>query len=61
MTVKELIKVLLEFDLNSQVLVQYMKGDLYGSAWQDLEDFDKDDVIVKGNTVILDISDKGSF
>lgn len=58
MTVKELIKVLLEFDLNSQVLVQYMKCDLYGSAWQDLEDFDEDDVIVKGNTVILDISDK---
>lgn len=58
MTVKELIKVLLEFDLNSQVLVQYMKGDAYGSCWKDLEDFDKDDVIVKGNTVILDISDK---
>ena len=58
MTVKELIKVLLEFDLNSQVIVQYMKGDLYGSAWEDVEDFDKDDVIVKGNTVILDISDK---
>ena len=58
MTVKEQIKVLLEFDLNSQVIVQYMKGDLYGSAWEDVEDFDKDDVIVKGNTVILDISDK---
>ena len=58
MTVKVLIKVLLEFDLNSQVIVQYMKGDLYGSAWEDVEDFDKDDVIVKGNTVILDISDK---
>lgn len=58
MTVKELIKILLEFDLNSQVLVQYMKGDLYGSCWKDIEDFYKDDVIVKGNTVILDISDK---
>lgn len=58
MTVKELIKILLEFDLNSQVFVQYMNGDLYGSCWKDIEDFDKDDVIVKGNTVILDISDK---
>lgn len=58
MTIKELIKILLEFDLNSQVLVQYMNANAYGSCWKDLEDFDEDDVIVKGNNVILDISDK---
>lgn len=58
MKVKELIKLLLEFDLNSQVLIQFLNGDAYGSCWKDLEDFDEDDVIVKGNTVILDISNK---
>lgn len=30
MTIKELIKILLEFDLNSQVLVQYMNANAYG-------------------------------
>lgn len=58
MTVKELIDLLSEYESDSQVLVQYMKGDLYGSAWQDLEDFDEENVIGRGNTVILDISDK---
>ena len=58
MTVKELIKILLEFDLNSQVLVRFMNSNAYGSCWKDLEDFDEDDVKVNGNTVILDISDK---
>lgn len=58
MTVKELIEVLSKFDSDSQVLVRFMNGDAYGSCWKDLEDFDEDDVIVKGNTVILDISDK---
>lgn len=58
MKVKELIKKLESFNSDSQVLVQYMNANAYGSCWKDLEDFDEDDVIVKGNTVILDISDK---
>lgn len=58
MTVKELIEKLALLDSDSQVLVQYMNADAYGSGWEDLEDFDEDDVIVKGNTVILDISNK---
>lgn len=58
MTVKELIDLLSEYESDSQVLVQYMKGDLYGSAWQDLEDFDEDDVRAKDDIVIIDISDK---
>lgn len=58
MTVKELIEKLSSFDSDSQVLVQYMNADAYGSCWKDLEDFDEDDVIVKGNNVIFDISDK---
>lgn len=58
MTVKELIEKLASLDPDSQVLVQYMNANAYGSCWKDLEDFDEDDVIVKGNTVILDISDK---
>lgn len=58
MTVSELIEKLSSLDSDSQVLVQFMKGDLYGSCWEDLEDFDEDHVKVKGNTVILDISDR---
>lgn len=58
MTVKELIEKLSSIDPDSQVLVQFMKGDLYGSCWEDLEDFDEDDVKVTGHSVIIDISDK---
>ena len=58
MTVKELIEKLSSLDPKSQVLIQYMNADAYGSGWEDVEDFDEDHVIVKGNTVILDISDK---
>lgn len=58
MTVKELIDLLSEYESDSQVLVQFMKGDLYGSCWEDLEDFDEENVIGRGNTVILDISGK---
>ena len=58
MTTKELIEILSKQDPDSQVLVRFMKGDLYGSCWKDLEDFDEDDVKVNGHTVILDISDK---
>lgn len=58
MTVKELIDLLSEYELDSQVLVQFMHGDAYGSCWRDLEDFDEENVIGRGNTVILDISDK---
>ena len=58
MTVKELIEKLSSLESDSQVLVRFMNGDLYGSAWQDLEDFDEDDVKVTGHTVIIDISDK---
>jgi hypothetical protein len=58
MTVKELIEKLSSLDSYAQVLVQFMNGDLYGSAWEDVEDFDEDHIIVKGDTVILDISDK---
>lgn len=58
MTVKELIEKLKSFNSDSQVLVQYMNADAYGSCWEDVEDFDEDHVIAKGNTVILDISDK---
>ncbi len=58
MTVQELIKKLSALDSDSQVLVRFMKGDLYGLCWEDLEDFDEDDVKVNGHIVILDISDK---
>lgn len=58
MTVQELIKKLSSLDSDSQVLVRFMNGDLYGSAWEDVEDFDEDDVKVTGHTVIIDISDK---
>ena len=58
MTVKELIEKLSSLDSDSQVIVQYLKANAYGSCWEDVEDFDEDHVIVKGNTVILDISDK---
>ncbi len=58
MTVKELIDLLSEYESDSQVLIQFMKGDLYGSCWEELEDFDEENVIGRGNTVILDISDK---
>jgi hypothetical protein len=58
MTVKELIEKLKSFDSDSQVLIQYMNANAYGSCWEDLEDFDEDHVRVKGNTVIIDISDK---
>ena len=58
MTVKELIEKLNTMDSDSQVLVRFMNGDLYGSAWEDVEDFDEDDVKVTGHTVIIDISDK---
>lgn len=44
MTVKELIEKLSSLDSDSQVLVQFMQGDLYGSCWKDLEDFGEDDV-----------------
>ena len=58
MTVKELMEKLSSLDLNSQVLVQYLNADAYGSGWVDIEDLDEDHVIVNGDTVILDISDK---
>lgn len=58
MTVEELIEKLSSCDLGAQVLVRFMKGDLYGSCWKDIEDFDECDVKVNGHTVILDISDK---
>lgn len=58
MTVRELIEKLSSLDPKSQVLVQYMNADSYGSCWEDVEDFDEDHVIVKGDIVILDISDK---
>lgn len=58
MTVKELIEKLSSLDSDSQVLVQYMNADAYGSGWADIEDFDEDHVIARGDTVILDISDK---
>jgi hypothetical protein len=58
MTVKELIKKLSSLDPDSQICIQYMDGDLYGSCWEDIEDFDEDDVKVNGHTVIIDISDK---
>lgn len=58
MTVEELIKKLSSLDSGSQVLIRFMKGDLYGSAWKDIEDFDEDDIKVNGHTVIIDISDK---
>lgn len=55
MTVKELIEKLNTIDSDSQVLIQYMNADAYGSCWKDLEDFDEDDVKVTGHTVIIDI------
>ena len=58
MTVKELIEKLNTIDSDSQVLIQYMNADTYGSCWADLEDFDEDDVKVTGHTVIIDISGK---
>lgn len=54
MTVKELIDLLSEYDADSQVLIQFMNWDAYGSCWQDTEYLNKDDVIGKGNTVIID-------
>ena len=58
MTVKELIEKLNTIDSDSQVLIQYRNADAYGSCWEDLEDFDEDDVKVTGHTVIIDISGK---
>lgn len=58
MTVKELIDKLSTLESDSQVLVRFMKGDLYGSCWEELEDFDEDDIKVDGFTAIIDISDK---
>ena len=56
MIVKELIEKLNTIDSDSQVLIQYRNADAYGSCWEDLEDFDEDDVKVTGHTVIIDIS-----
>lgn len=58
MTVKELIEKLSLFNSDSQVLIQYMNGDAYGSCWKDLEDFDEGDVRTKDHIVIIDISDR---
>lgn len=58
MTVKELIGILVKHDPESQVLIRFLNGDAFGSAWPDLEDFDEDDVIAEDHTVILDISNK---
>lgn len=58
MTVKELIDKLNTMDSDSQVIVQFMNSDAYGSCWKDIEDFNEDDIKVNGHTVILDISDK---
>lgn len=58
MTVKELIEKLSSLDSDSQVLVQFMQGDLYGSCWKDLEDFGEDDVRARDHLVIIDISEK---
>lgn len=58
MTVKELIEKLSSFDSDSQVLIQYMNADAYGSCWKDLEDFDEDDVRAKDEIVIIDIYDR---
>ena len=49
MTVKELIEKLNTMDSESQVLVQFMNGDAYGSAWEDLEYFDECDIKVTGH------------
>jgi len=58
MTVKELMEKLAPLNPESQVLVRFLNGDAFGSAWLDLEDFDEDDVIAEDHTVILDISNK---
>lgn len=58
MTVKELMEKLASLDPESQVLIRFLNGDAFGSAWPDLEDFDEDDVIAEDHTVILDISNK---
>ncbi len=58
MTVKELIEKLSSLDPKSQVLIQYMNADAYGSGWKDLEDFDEGDVRAKDHIVIIDISDR---
>ncbi len=58
MKVKELIEKLSSLDSDSQVCIQFMKGDLYGSCWEDREDFDEDDVRAKDDIVIIDISDR---
>lgn len=58
MTVKELIEKLSLLDSDSQVLIQYMNADAYGSCWKDLQDFDEDDVREKDDIVIIDISDR---
>ena len=58
MTVKELIDKLSEFDSDLRVFVQYLNGEPYGECWQDIEDFDEDDVKVDDDIVILDISDR---
>lgn len=57
MTVKELIEKLKSFDSDSQVIVQYMNANAYGSCWEDIEDIDEDDVRAKDDIVIIDISD----
>jgi len=43
---------------DSQVLIQFLNGDAFGSAWTDLEDFDEEDVTAEDDVVILDISHK---
>lgn len=58
MKVKELIEKLSSFNSDSQVLVQYMNANAYGSCWKDLEDFDEDDVRAKDEIVIIDIYDR---
>jgi hypothetical protein len=58
MKVKELIDILSGQDPESHVLIRFLNGDAFGSAWPDVEDFDEDDVIAEDHTVILDISNK---
>jgi hypothetical protein len=58
MTVKELIEKLSSLDSDSQICIQYMDSDLYGSCWEEIEDIDEDCIRVKDSVVVLDISDK---
>ena len=58
MTVKELIKELSSLESDAQIIVRFMKGDLYGTCWEDFEDFDECDFQVTGHTVIIDFSNK---